>query len=531
ESMVGVCGATADTVAARNLARIICAGVSTQIEEARRMTRVLIEAARGEGACDIADEKELSGLAGLLGLPAAEGDRRAMALAVGERLYATFGSQGENLPMMRAVPPRRRQVWDGLGVTPRSLDREVVELMHRTHMGVDQEFVNITKQTSRCALVDGWGASRIIDRLDRVLCPPMGQPTDGGRLRADAVNILVLTQTPLAMAALRQACGDGEITALLAKSRAASINLVAGSIGNQEADLRSGLVEVLVAEGSCIIPATLSMAIAAHTRVVAGSPAQRMAGAEYLELSGARARENAKAVLKMAIAAFARRQTPSPFFTADVARLPAKPVEGIDKEALAQHIRQGGIRGIALLIGCGNHRQRQDIHRLVVGRLLRENILVAGNGCAVEALLQGENGQEGSLMAEAGDGLQAACKELGVSPVLSMGACADSSRLLAVAGRLLDAGLGEDFPDLPLAVAAPAWIGERIAATGQCLVASGIDVFFGQLPVTGSRRMADYLQEGCRAEYGACWHIEQEPGGMAEKIVAFIEYKRQGMTA
>ncbi|MCW5206647.1 carbon monoxide dehydrogenase, partial [Desulfobulbus sp. F5] len=39
ESMVGICGATADTVAARNFARIVAAGTAAHIDHAREMVR------------------------------------------------------------------------------------------------------------------------------------------------------------------------------------------------------------------------------------------------------------------------------------------------------------------------------------------------------------------------------------------------------------------------------------------------------------------------------------------------------------
>ena len=48
---------------------------------------------------------------------------------------------------------------------PRGIDREVVELMHRTHMGVDQDYQNLMLQGTRAALADGWGGSMIATEI------------------------------------------------------------------------------------------------------------------------------------------------------------------------------------------------------------------------------------------------------------------------------------------------------------------------------------------------------------------------------
>jgi len=119
------------------------------------------------------------------------------------------------------------------------------------------------------------------------------------------------------------------------------------------------------------------------------------------------------------------------------------------------------------------------------------------------------------------------CRELAMQPLQSLGSCVDSSRFLNLADLLLKEGLGEELADLPLAVTAPTWISERIVSAAQCLVASGISSFFHELPVSGSRKMADYLQNGCCTEYGACWRIEADPAKLAQGLVDLIQTKRK----
>lgn len=100
---------------------------------------------------------------------------------------------------------------------PRGLDREVVEMMHRTHMGVDQEYQNIMKQAIRCSLADGWGASMLSTELTDIMFGtpmPRGAVVNLGVLRKDMVNITVHGHEPLLAESLCLAAEDEEILAL-----------------------------------------------------------------------------------------------------------------------------------------------------------------------------------------------------------------------------------------------------------------------------------------------------------------------------
>ena len=309
ETMIGVCGATSDTVAARNFARIAGAGVALQVEEARDMVRVFMATAKGETPYTLADENKLRELARLLEIDPAISDPNTLALETGRVLLTAFGNQDETLALMKIAPENRRRIWKDLGVTPRGFDREVVELMHRTHMGVDQEFINIVRQASRCALTDGWGVSRVISWLTDILFPTLPVPTvtpEG--LQQEMINILAYSQSPLAMETLKEAAKDPEIINLCQRSSATGINLVNGSIGDQETDLLTGCVDVMVVSGSCIMPSISKIIHPLHTRLVTSNHSMKMTGAEHLELTGPAARSNALAILKMAVTAFRGRE-------------------------------------------------------------------------------------------------------------------------------------------------------------------------------------------------------------------------------
>ncbi|MBU3983624.1 MAG: carbon monoxide dehydrogenase [Proteobacteria bacterium] len=531
ETMIGVCGATSDTVAARNFARIVGAGVALQVEEAREMVRIFMATAKGETPYALADENKLRELARLIEIDPDISDLKTLALETGRSLLAAFGNQDETLALMKIAPKNRRRIWKDLGVTPRGFDREVVELMHRTHMGVDQEFVNIVRQTSRCALTDGWGVSRVISWLTDILFPTLPAPTvkpEG--LRQDMINILIYSQGPLAMETLKEAAIDPEVINLCQRSSATGINLVNGSIGDQETDLLTGCVEIMVVSGSCIMPSISRIIRSLHTRLVTSSNSMKMTGAEHFELTGPAARSNAITILKMAVTAFRGREkvlNPAEENKTEQRSQPQFGIHSLDPAQLAGRISKGDIRGIALIMGCDNYHQQQDSHAAIAEILLRNDIFIISNGCAANSLARSEEMQGNRVWEMAGSKLQAACQEMNLPPILPMGTCINSSQLLQIADLLIQQGMGKDLADLPVVAAAPAWISEKIVTAGQCLVASGIDVFFSALPVTGSRKLADYLQHGCRTEYEACWQIDKEPNQMAQKIIARIDSKRQ----
>jgi hypothetical protein len=85
--------------------------------------------------------------------------------------------KGELLYLKRA-PEALYEKWKKTGVLPRNIDREIVEIMHRTHMGVDQDYKNLIKQGTRASMADGWGGSMLATDLQDVL---FGTPIPAGR--------------------------------------------------------------------------------------------------------------------------------------------------------------------------------------------------------------------------------------------------------------------------------------------------------------------------------------------------------------
>ncbi|MBL7141103.1 MAG: carbon monoxide dehydrogenase, partial [Planctomycetes bacterium] len=130
----GICGATADVIAARNLARMIAAGTSAHSDHARDVTHALKLAAEGSDYV-IKDERKLRALAAEWGIETKGRDTKQIATDLAEAASAQFGQQEGQLRFVSRAPEDTQKRWRKADVVPRGIDREVVDLLHRTHVG------------------------------------------------------------------------------------------------------------------------------------------------------------------------------------------------------------------------------------------------------------------------------------------------------------------------------------------------------------------------------------------------------------
>ena len=186
----GVCGATAETITARNFLRKIAAGAAAHGDHGRRVAEAFLLAANGESPeFQIKDEQKLLQLALDLGIDIGDRSNNEIATDIGETLIKEFGKQKGELLFLKRAPLKRQEIWREQGVAPRGIDREVVEAMHRTHMGVDQDYQNLLHQGARTALADGWGGSMIATELQDIL---FGTPSPAASQPAGVPTICII---------------------------------------------------------------------------------------------------------------------------------------------------------------------------------------------------------------------------------------------------------------------------------------------------------------------------------------------------
>ncbi len=560
---VGVCGATIETVVARNFARKIAAGTASHSDHAREVVNTFLKTARGETmGFSIKDEIKLLEVALDFGIEIEGRPMKEIAVELGEKALAEFGKQDGELVYVKKAPLKRQEIWKKYGVTPRGIDREVVEMMHRTHMGVDQDYKHILLQATRTALADGWGGSMISTDLQDIMfgtpVPVLGA-INLGVLKEDQVNIIVHGHEPLLPEMLVVASRDPQVKELAIKAGAKGINLTgmccsanevlmrhgipsAGNFLQQELAIITGAVDLMTVDVQCQMQGLQSVAECFHTKLVTTSDRAMIEGAAHIEFHPEKGLDTAKHILKMAIENFPNRRHAVyiPSHSQDM-------VAGFSHETinyllgglfrasyrpLNDNIANGRIRGVAGVVGCNNVRTPHDAaHIAMIKELIKNDVLVLTTGCAAMAC-----GKAGLLTPEAakefaGAGLAEVCETIGIPPVLHMGACVDNSRILiAAAAMVKEGGLGDDLSDLPVAGAAPEWMSEKALAIGQYFVASGVFTVFGTTwPTMGSEKLTKHLFEEYEEMFKGMWAFEMDPVKAAQLMIDHIDKKRKAL--
>ncbi|MFQ5987993.1 MAG: carbon monoxide dehydrogenase, partial [Dehalococcoidia bacterium] len=245
KTTVGVCGATLETVQARNLARHIAAGAAAHGDHGRNMALTLLALAQGKAPdYKIKDEKKLRKVARLLDVPVEGRTTEEITLDVATVALGEFGRQEGELLYVRRAPPKRQQIWHQLGIAPRGIDREAVETLHRTHMGTDQDAEHLLLQSLCVALSDGWGGSMLATDISDIIFgipAPVASRSNFGILKENEVNISVHGHEPTLAEMLVVAASDPEIVDHAKSKGAQGINLVGMCCSGNELLVRHGI--------------------------------------------------------------------------------------------------------------------------------------------------------------------------------------------------------------------------------------------------------------------------------------------------
>ncbi len=553
----GVCGADADLIVARNLLDTIATGAAAHSDHGREIIETLYKTAIGEAqGYEITDLEKLKRIAGEFGFETEGQSTEEIARQVSLALLEEYGTIKNFIQFTARAPQQTQEVWDAAGIRPRSVDREIVDAMHRIQMGVGADYTTMLAHGLRTALGDGWGGSLMATEISDVM---FGTPTINqswvnlGVVKKDQVNISLHGHNPVLSEMIVRAAEDPGLLDLAKSKGAAGINLVglcctgnellmrkgipqAGNHFNQELLIATGALEVMIIDYQCIFPSLPRTASCYHTHIVSTSPKSKVPGSLYYGFYPETAIDTAKEIIRLAIENFPNRNPDKVLIPAD----PMKVVTGFSVEAiqaalggtfkpLVDAIAAGTIRGAAGVVGCNNPKVKHDYGHVTLGKeLIKRDILLVETGCAAIA-----SGKAGLLRPEAaklaGPGLREICETLGIPPVLHMGSCVDCSRILVLAAELAKT-LGVGIHQLPIAGAAPEWYSQKAVSIASYFVASGVYTVLGPMPkITGSGNVVHLLTEGLNDVVKASFAVEPDPVKAAELIDRHIGDKRTAL--
>jgi len=562
DGQTGVCGATIETITARNFARAVAAGAASHSDHGRDLAFTLAAVAKGEAqGYKIRDPFKLQRVAQGLGIKTEGRPVTDIALDLANLFIAQFGQQTGEVCMVERAPKKRKAIWREMKLAPRGIDREIVDILHRTHMGDDQDPDHLLHQAMRAALGDGWGGSMIATDISDILFgtpSPLVSQVNLGVLKKDEVNIVVHGHEPTLSEMILAATTDPELLAYAKTKGANGINLCgicctsnetlvrqgvpsAGNFLHQELAIITGAIEAMVVDVQCIMQALPSLAKKFHTQVITTSPKVKITGATHIEFDEHHALDIAKEIVRRAIDNYPNRGEVSiPDISSDV--VPGFSHEYINYmlggsfrasfRPLNDAIMAGRLRGVAADVGCNNPRTTQDAtHEYLVRELLKNDVLVVETGCGAIA-----SGKYGHLLGEAahewaGPGLREVCEATGMPPVLHMGSCVDNSRILTVLTQMVEeGGLGEDISDIPAVGLAPEWMSEKALAIASYCAASGAYVIMGiKNPVEGSTVVTDILAKDWEARLGGKIEFVVEKEEMLRRTLEHIDKKRAAL--
>lgn len=570
EPKYGVCGATADTIVARNLLRSVIGGAATHVDHAYEAVEIMELALEGKVPYEIKDVTKLKGIAAKLGVDYKDKSTEELAKEVVKIAFSDFSnSTGTPMRWLTATAPAERvEVWRDLGILPRNPDREIRTAMHQTTMGVDADPVNMLLATVKLGLVDGYGGLHLATDIQDIVFgtpQPVKTETNLGVLKESHVNIVVHGHIPFFSEKMvewtlkleeeaRQVGAEGiQLSGMCCTANEILMRQgipSAGNYLNQELAIITGAVDALVVDVQCIMPSLARVASCYHTKVITTMPIAKMPGAEHVSFTPENADSCAQQIVRKAIEAYKDRDHSRiriPDYKAEVwGGFSVEAIVGALKtvnsedplKPLVDNIVNGNILGAVGIVGCNSVKVTQDYNTVeLVKALVKENVLVVVTGCAAHALAKvGMMNPQGTEK-YAGEGLKAVLTVVGqaaglngpLPPVLHMGSCVDNSRigdlLAALAGYI-----GVPIKDLPVAASAPELYHEKALAIGTWAVALGVLTHVGLVPpVLGSPLVTKVLTDDLEQLVGGKFYVETDPVEAAVGIVNHLKQKRKAL--
>lgn len=531
----GTCGVDAHTMVARNfMYRHVTIGTSANIFHCHQAARALKAAGEHpESGLKVRDPEKLKKYADMAGF---NGNQPIEKLAVDfaqwvmDDIHAPYHMPSKAVEAF--APTRRKELWRDLGLFPGGGYSEVAYAQTRCMTNFTSDPVEFLLNAVRLGVANEYQGLFLLDLIQEILMGTqeiVSKQQNMGLLKENMVNVVTNGHMPLlAHVAIDMASNDE--WRQRAKAAGADGIQILGHVcegqqlinyegmhhqtgyGGQEGEwlsqeylLATGVVDLFMFDYNCTVPTMPLFAKRFGTKLLSTHPVIKLQGTETLDFIPEKMHEQAGKALDMAIDAFRQRKmenrkTYIPPHISDCmigfSTESVKKALGGSFEPLIEQITNGNIRGIATIVGCTTARYGQggsNIFKITKG-LIEKNILVLSGGCT-SAVMEYTGLTSPKAAEECGEGLKAVCKQLGIPPVLSYGACVDIGKMTHTAKELADA-LNIDTNKLPLVIGAPEYLEQKAVADACTAVALGWLVHVAPVPsITGSDVVVKTLTE------------------------------------
>ena len=559
----GVCGASADTIVARNFLRAVAAGSGCYIHVVENTARQLKNT--GLHRDKIRSEKALNHLAELFGVTGT--DKYDLCVKVADAVLSDlYRPEYEAMELVEklAYAPRVKR-WKELGIMPGGAKGEVFNNIVKTSTNLSSDPAEMLVSCLRLGVSTGLYGLQLTNLLnDVVLGDPEIRPAPVGMnvIDPDYINILITGHQHSLFTYIQDRLLDQDVTAKAQAAGAKGFKLVGctcvgqdlqlrgahyteifdGHAGNNyisEAVLSCGAIDAVLSEFNCTLPGIETICEELKIKQICLDVVAKKANAEYIPFRYETRQEDGDRIIDEIVAAYKARRGAVPMnlfkdhgnknTLTGVSEGSLKAFLGGSWKPLIDLIVAGKIKGLAGVVGCSSVAYGHDtLTAELTKELIAKDILVLTAGCSSGGL---ENiGLMTPEAAElAGPSLRAVCKELGIPPVLNFGPCLAIGRLEIVATEIAQE-LGVDLPQLPLVLSAAQWLEEQALADGAFALALGLPLHLGVPPfITGSKIVTKILTEDMVGLTGGRVIVDGDGKSTANTLEAIIEEKRKAL--
>ncbi|KJU87304.1 carbon-monoxide dehydrogenase, catalytic subunit [Candidatus Magnetobacterium bavaricum] len=571
----GTCGATADTIVARNWLVYHSRGCAAHSTTCKEVAETLLKTARGQTTYELKDTNKLKDVSLKLGINGGASNdviaQEIALIALSDIMGKPDGlSNKDGMRFANAyLPPKVVARLKELEIMPTSSFEDLADADHQAVIGMMTDPYYFIMQSLKIGVADIIALLMTTEIHDILLGTPTPVATKIGInvLNEKMVNIAVHGHIPTLAEKIIHWSDSREFKDKARLAGADGINIVgvcctgaevlqrhkialAGNNLQEDLLIATGVVDAFLMDVQCSYPSTHNMAHKFHTKIITTMKDARVPDADHIPFRAESADEWAKQVLDLAISNFAKRPN-------KVHLPPYEPVDaicGFSVEAcvgvlskldavnplkpLIDNIVNGNIYGVCLVASCNTPKlTTDDMYNVLVRELSKHNVLVIATGCAA-----GSCGRGGMLNTQAtarytGDKLKAVLTAIGqaagldqpLPPVWHMGSCVDNSRAVNLASALA-VTLGTGFKELPIVVSAAEAVTEKAVSIGSGAVALGFPVHVSVVPpVLGSPMVSKLLTVDLKELTGGFYIVEPDPLIAAKQLLGIITEKRKAL--